>query len=95
MFDLAKLTPEHFEKLVGQSLPIQDSDFAFEVAAVELLASPSPRGTAFSLILLAPPQTRGNQGIYHLCHPELGALPLFLVPIDIQGGRTRFEAVLN
>ncbi|GMV30796.1 MAG: hypothetical protein AMXMBFR59_29210 [Rhodanobacteraceae bacterium] len=95
MFDLADLTPEHFEPLVGRSLPIMDSDFAFEVSAVERLVSPSPRGTPFSVILLAPPQTRGNQGIYHLQHPELGVLPLFLVPIDVHNGRTRFEAVLN
>lgn len=95
MFDLTDLKPEHFESLIGQSLPIADTDFAFEIGAVERLVSPSPRGTAFSVILLAPPQTRGDQGIYNLQHPELGVLPLFLVPIDVQKGRTRFEAVLN
>lgn len=95
MFDLADLKPEHFEPLIGRSLPIVDSSFAFEIGAVERLVSPSPRGTPFSLILLAPPQTRGDQGIYNLQHPELGVLPLFLVPIDVQNGRTRFEAVLN
>lgn len=95
MFDLADLKPEHFETLIGTRLPLVDTDFAFEIATVERLVSPSPRGTPFSLILLAPPQTRGDQGIYHLQHPELGILPLFLVPIDVQNGRTRFEAVLN
>jgi hypothetical protein len=95
MFDLAELKPEHFESLIGANLPIADSDFSFEIGAVERLVSPSPRGTAFSLVLLAPPKTRGDQGIYHLQHPELGVLPLFLVPIDVQNGRTRFEAVLN
>lgn len=95
MFDLIDLKPEHFENLIGQTLPIVESTFGFEISAVERLKSPSPRGTPFSVTLLAPAQTRGGQGIYPLEHPELGTLPLFLVPIDIVQGRTRFEAVLN
>lgn len=95
MFDLAELKPEHFDNLIGQTLPIAGSGLAFEISAVERLNSPSPRGVPFSLILLAPAQTRGGQGVYHLDHPELGTLPLFLVPLDIVQGRLRFEAVLN
>jgi hypothetical protein len=95
MFDLAELTPAHFESLLGQTLPIAGSDFVFEVSAVQRSTSPSPRAEPFTLLLLAPPQTRGGQGVYHLEHPELGTLPLFLVPIDVVNGRTRFEAVLN
>lgn len=95
MFDLTDLKPEHFETLIGQSLAIADSTFAFEVDSVRRLTSPSPRTAPFSLLLIAPPQTRGDQGIYHLQHPELGTLPLFLVPIDVVGGRTRYEAVFN
>ncbi|MBL8297028.1 MAG: hypothetical protein JNN30_01665 [Rhodanobacteraceae bacterium] len=95
MTDLNDLKPEHFEHLIGQAMPIVDSEFAFEINAVERLKSPSPRGAPFSLLLLAPARTRGGQGVYHLTHPELGVLPLFLVPIDMVGDRTRFEAVLN
>lgn len=95
MFDLAELKPEHFDNLIGQTLPVVDSTYGFEISAVERLKSPSPRGTPFSVILLAPMQTRGGQGVYHLEHPELGTLPLFLVPIDVVQGRARFEAILN
>lgn len=95
MFDLTDLKPEHFENLIGQTLPVVESTFGFEISAVERLKSPSPRGTPFTVTLLAPSQTRGGQGVYHLEHPELGTLSLFLVPIDIVQGRARFEAVLN
>lgn len=95
MFDLNDLKPEHFENLIGQTLPVADSAYGFEISAVDRLKSPSPRGTPFSLMLLAPAQTRGGQGVYHLEHPELGVLPLFLVPVDILQGRARFEAVVN
>lgn len=95
MFDLAELQPEHFEKLIGQALPIIDTEYAFTVQAVSRLKSPSPRGQPFSLNLLAPANTQGGQGVYRLLHPELGELALFLVPQQPRQGQSCFEAIFN
>ena len=95
MFDLANLKPEHFDPLVGSDLPIDDSQLAFTVNAVTRLQSPSPRGQPFTLILAAPVNARGTQGIYRLRHPELGTLEIFLVPISPVDGIPLFEAVFN
>ncbi len=95
MYDLSQVTPEHFESLVGGRLPLVKSSHAFEVKSVERLRSPSPRVSPFSVTLLAPPGTRGVQGIYVVEHPDLGQLELFLVPIETSADRLRFEAVFN
>ena len=95
MFDLSQLRPEHFDDLVGTQIAIIDSELAFTVKSVDRLQSPSPRGQSFSLIFAAPQNTRGVQGIYHLRHPTLGVLEIFLVPIAAAYGHPQFEAVFN
>lgn len=95
MFDLSQLKPEHFDDLIGVALPIVDSDHTFTLKAVTRLKSPSPRGQPFTLILAAPANARGAQGIYRLQHPELGVLEIFLVPIAPVDGIPLFEAVFN
>ena len=95
MYDLSKVTPEHFECLIGTLLPISNSDHALEVRSVERLRSPSPRPEPFSVTLLTPTGLQGPQGMYTLVHPDLGELALFLVPIETKDGRSRMELVFN
>lgn len=95
MFDLSKLKPEHFDDLVGEQIAVVDSALALRLVAVERLKSPSPRAQPFSLMLQAPANSRGAQGIYLLQHPQLGVLGIFLVPIAPQDGCPQFEAVFN
>jgi hypothetical protein len=95
MFDIAQLKPEHFESLVGSELPIVDSDFVFTVRLVERLKCPSPRSEPFSVTLSAPENTRGDQGTFHLKHPQLGVFEVFLVPMAPVDGKPQFEAVFN
>ncbi len=95
MFDIKDLTPEHFTSLLDTALSIEGSDQSLVVESVDLIRSPSPRGQPFSLTLRAPPGKSGPQGIYHLMHPDLGTLPLFLVPLELKNGSIRFEAVFN
>ncbi len=95
MFDLKDLTPEHFQPLLETSLPINDSEHSLRIDAVELINSPSPRAQPFSVTFSAPPDQTGSQGIYHLIHPELGVLELFLVPLELKNGVLRFEATFN
>ncbi len=95
MFDLKDLTPEHFRPLIGNALSIEGTDHALHVESVDLIKSPSPRGQPFSLTLVAPVGLKGPQGIYRLLHPELGVLPVFLVPMEPKPGGFRLEAVFN
>lgn len=95
VFDLCELKPEHFEELIGMSIPLSGSELAFTLKAVDRLESPSPRMQPFSLILQAPINATGTQGIYALLHPQLGVLEVFLVPIAPVDGLPSFEAVFN
>ena len=95
MFDLKDLTAEHFQPLVGTEIAIDSTDQTLTVEAVNLIKSPSPRGQPFSITLHAPTGKSGPQGIYNLVHPDLGVLPMFLVPLELKNGSLRFEAVFN
>lgn len=95
MLDLSKLTPEHFDDLIGMQFPLAGSELAFILTAVDRLKSPSPRAQPFSLTLQAPVGARGSQGVYALSHPHLGVIEIFLVPIAPADGFPRFEAVFN
>jgi hypothetical protein len=95
MFDLKDLTAGHFQPLVGSEIAIDNSDQSLIIEAVDLIKSPSPRGQPFSVTLRAPTGASGPQGIYYLVHPDLGVLPVFLVPLELKDGSLRFEAVFN
>lgn len=95
MYDLSLIVPDDFESLLGSKLPLAESEHALEVAQVERLPSPSPRTAPFSVTLLTPEGLHGRQGEYVLVHPKLGALTLFLVPIEPKDGRSRLELVFN
>jgi hypothetical protein len=95
VYDLTQITPEDFESLCGSELPLANTEHRLKVQSIERLRSPSPRAVPFSVTLLAPAGTRGDQGIYTLVHPTLGALELFLVPIEPRDGHSRFEIVFN
>ncbi len=95
MFDLNNLLPEHFENLLGSSMTIDGTEHSLIVEAMDLIKSPSPRGQPFSVKLRAPAGTTGVQGIYHLVHPELGVMGIFLVPVELSKGSQLFEAVFN
>ena len=56
---------------------------------------PRDRHTAFSLVFRGPSETPLDQRMYELHHPELGDLPLFLVPIGPDGTGLLYEALVN
>lgn len=50
----------------------------------------------FSLYFLGPVSSRYLlQHTYHLEHPQMGEIDLFLVPLGLEAGRMRYEAVLT
>ena len=55
-----------------------------------------PRRRPFSLLFLGPASRLYlQQHIYRLEHEQLGALDLFLVPLGLEQGRMRYEAIFN
>lgn len=94
MLDLATLTPEQFDALVGTRFAVNDIADVLELVAVARLNSPSPRPQPFSLTF-ASHTHKLTQDTFRLAHAELGTLDVFLVPLqpDARGGL--YEAVFN
>lgn len=95
---LDKLAREDFEPLLGTTLQLVCGQVLVGVELTEARAinSPSPRATTpFAIVLRAPRDFRGGQGMYRLEHPTLGPIDLFLVPIAPDAKGANFEAVFN
>ena len=94
--DLAALTLDTFTPLVGDRFSIA------EPAAVELeLAEATGAGDwpggrqPFRLHLRGPREPLLSQSIYRLEHAELGALEIFIVPVDRDAESTTYEAIFT
>jgi hypothetical protein len=94
MTDLASLTVEQFEPLVGDSFSVNDVDGVLELLAVERLRSPSPRAQPFSLLFTSRTH-RLTQSTFLVAHAALGGFDLFLVPLQPDARGPLYEAVFN
>lgn len=94
MIELDKLTPEQLDPLVGTNFAVDGMADALTLLQVERLQSPSPRAQPFSLLFVSRTH-RLAQATCHLAHPMLGALDVFLVPIQPDARGALYEAVFN
>jgi hypothetical protein len=85
---LEDLTAATFDPLVGASFDVDG------VLAV-VLDRVTPAPTGFSLEFVGPADPTLTQGTFEFSHPELGTLPLFIVPIAPDADGARYEAVFN
>ena len=54
------------------------------------------RRSPFALLFLGPVSNQYLlQHIYHIEHAQMGALDIFIVPLGLQEGRMRYEAIFN
>lgn len=88
-----------FIDLVGQSFRLKTEDGA-EVHAtlIETNSPPTRRALRFrrehfSLVFDVPGSLKLVQGQYHLSHQQIGAMALFMVPVDLPAKHNRLEAV--
>lgn len=102
---LESLTPRSFEEHVGSRFDLVlegQEPLALELAEIsryeenpDFLARKEP----FSLIFFGPSHPVLPQAIYHVDHPALGRLEIFLVPIGPDPTRKRsgmrYEAAFN
>ncbi|MBV8159904.1 MAG: hypothetical protein JO265_03170 [Acidimicrobiia bacterium] len=101
-----ELTQETFESLVGSRFGVLAPGGASvgagqEVELVEVRsfgaapAQPAPTATGFALLFVGPAGAQLPQGTYELAHPELGTVPLFLVPVGLDERGVQYEAVFT
>ena len=92
------LTRTTFEPHLNTAFHLADeADGPITLALVEVVDK-TPEGFAgeqFSLLFAGPPEPYLEQRIYTLDHDALGALTLFLVPVDQRKDGFRYEAYFN
>jgi hypothetical protein len=98
MADLGELTLSTFSPLVGDAFTIETTGgLRIEVTLSEAAAEsdqPVASGrTPFSILFSGPPEPILPQGIHRLEHRALGALDVFLVPLQPESGGARYQAV--
>jgi hypothetical protein len=89
---------EDFEPHRGESfrLNAKGATLELELSEIQRLGTALRNGGAFSLIFTAPVAGPiAPQAIYPIEHAALGTLELFVVPIQPQGGRHRYEVIFT
>ncbi len=94
---IADLSADDFEPHTGQvfRLTAQDGALDLELAQVQRLGTALRAGGAFSLVFHAPAGQPLPQSIYPIAHPALGAMELFVVPIQPANGKQRYEVIFT
>lgn len=95
---LAELTRATFEPLVHARFSMRLGDqHALELELVELqaLAGAGAR-EPFSLVFLGPETPWVEQGTYSVEHPQIGAQPIFIVPLGPnRSGCMQYQAIFS
>lgn len=94
MIDLATLSPESFDPLVGGAFSVNGIDGVLRLLSVERLKSPSPRPQPFALVFTSTTH-RLSQSTFRVAHRDLGELELFIVPLQPDARGPLYEAVFN
>jgi len=100
------ITLDHFAPLQGTGFELRDAgDAAWtaQLARAQALPYPAHGGRQpFSLVFEVPGASTWAQGLFKLKpladHPaalQLGELQVFMVPIDADAQRVRYEAIFN
>ena len=96
---LDKLQKSDFEQLVGQefSLATEGKELPLRLLEASRLGQTSANAdrAPFALLFRGPKDPPLNQGMFEFRHPELGTLPLFLVPIGPDAEGLCYEVVFN
>lgn len=95
---IADLRVEDFEPHRGETFRLIAGGKTFDLTLhqVQRLGNALRDGGAFSLLFTTPeggPIT--PQAIYPIEHPALGTLELFVVPIQPESGRHRYEVIFT
>ncbi len=94
------LTEQEFSRHLNSTFQLKLEDHTLELILVEVKAyMPGKNEQAgmerFSIYFDGPSDHRLPQQLYHLEHPDMGGLDLFLVPVAGDEKKLRYEAVFN
>jgi len=94
---IAALTAASFEPHQGETfrLVAADREVELTLSEVQRLGHALRAGGAFSLQFQAPAGPLLPQAIYPLHHKALGALDLFVVPLQPKDGINRYEVIFT
>ena len=95
---IENITHESFQSIVGDSVDLRagEVDFQAVVKSVNLLReNPGQGRQPFSVVLQSQDIESHGQQTYHLSHPDLGELELFLVPIGLDEEGILYEIIFN
>jgi hypothetical protein len=100
MPDLGEMTIEHFSGRVGETFTAvaeEDRTLTLTLRSADgLHAPPGDQGrTPFSLVFTDEAPDHVPQQTVAISHPELGAFPLFVVPLGPGPDGMRYEAVFT
>jgi hypothetical protein len=99
MRDLASLTAQDFEAVLGSSFAVLDAQcqvvLSLSLARVVRLQERPGYRQPFSLRWTGPPAPILAQHAYHLTHPGLGDIEIFLGPIAASASVATYEAVFT
>jgi hypothetical protein len=93
-FDLQSFSPH-----VGTSFDALFEDVVTTLVLMEATplaaeGAPPPGDRApFSLIFTGPAEGMPRQGTYEMRHAALGTFPMFIVPLGIDAGTVRYQAI--
>jgi len=66
-----------------------------EVSAARKIVSPNSEFTSFALLFATPSGFVAESKIYHLTHPQMGPMELFLSPVGRSAEHVHLEAVCS
>src|SRR6266550_1306544 len=94
------LTEQEFSRHLNSTFKLDLEGHTLELILVEVKAyMPGKNEQAgmerFSIYFDGPSDHRLPQQLYHLEHPDMGSLDLFLVPVAGDEKKLRYEAVFN
>jgi len=95
--DLATLTPDDFEPLVGDLFLLRGpaGETPLRLVQVRKLGQAQRAGGAFSLEFVSPAGQVLPQATYPLEHSALGSLAIFLVPLGRTEDGVTYEAIFT
>ena len=93
---LTGLTAEKFVGRVRETFVLSTANATLDLVLSEVEdLGPGPHRRAFSLFFLGPARPILPQAIYRLDNPATGPLEMFLVPLGLEKGLFRYQAVFN
>ncbi len=92
---LDELEAATFEPHVGEPFAIDAAGVTLALEEVTTLAVRPGGRDPFSLLFRGPAEPVLAQAIYPLEHAQVGTLEIFVVPLGVDAGGARYEAIFS